>query len=171
MMLVSNFSILPLLPLLWPSEPNHPVLLEDFHLWRPPSSVKSTGSGGTFFLGASKNGIWIVLEPSFREDRLGPWGARQVSDIRGWLVPSHLFSGRNDRVGPWMGVDMLGNWCVHYCGAHGHGKRGQRVRKEVFFAHLLRVLRNAGTGNAQRFTDIYWTPNWQIWESWKRWRV
>ena len=45
-------------------------------------------------------------------------------------------------------------------------RRREECEKEaVGFAHLYRVLWNTGTGNAQRFSTVYWTPDPQIWKA------
>lgn len=73
------------------------------------------------------------------------------------------FSGRGDRVGPWDGGGHAWEMvCGITLGPTGMAKEGEK--EVVFFAHLHRGLRNAGTGNAQRISAVYWTPNWRIWK-------
>lgn len=103
----------------------------------------------------SKNCIWIRIEPSFGE-------GRPLQDGFCYLV---LFSGRGDRVGPWDGVSMLGKHCVASLWGPWTWPRREEGEKEVFFfAHLHRVPRNAGTGNARRFSAVSWMPERQIWK-------
>ena len=43
-------------------------------------------------------------------------------------------------------------------------RREECEKEAVFFAYLCHALKDAGTGNAQRFSAIYWTPTQQIWK-------
>lgn len=84
---VSNFPILSLLLLLY-SEPNHPTLLGDFHLWWPSSSERSKGSGGNLF----------------------PWGHLKI--VSGQSVRAQLWRGKTRPLGSNKEVMSGGDFCL-----------------------------------------------------------
>lgn len=150
---ISSFSILPLLPLLCSSNKTIQSLLGGFHLGWPPSSKRSKGSGGNLLPWGH---LKIVSGQSVRAQLWRGQAEPLGNTARKWCrrVISAC-SGRGDRVGPWDGGGHA--WeIVTSLQAPWAPQGGRSVRKrQVFFAHLHHVLRNAGTGNAQRFSTVY----------------
>lgn len=78
------------------------------------------------------------------------------------LIP---FSDRDDSVGPWGEDGHVWEKSVPSLWVLWAWQRREECEKEaVFFAYLCHRLKNAGTGNVQRFSAIYWTPTRQIWK-------
>lgn len=167
------FLWLPLLPLLGSLNQTIKPLLGDFHLWWPPSSERSERSGGKLFPWGH---LKIVSGQSIRAKlwsrQTGPLGSKARKWCHRVISAS---SGRGDWAGPRDWGGHVWEMCVRSRQALWTWWRREACEKEaVGFAHLHRVLRNSGTGNAQRFSTVYWTPDPQIWKValgvMKRWR-